>query len=60
MKMSQSKTRLLELNARLAQNLTDKGVKASSDESQSIHAIALMIVGYKVGTHKEIELQILQ
>lgn len=31
--MSQSKTRLLELNARLAQNLVDKGVEATSDET---------------------------
>lgn len=31
--MSQSKERLLELNARLAQNLTDKGVEATADET---------------------------
>lgn len=31
--MSQSKTRLLELNARLAQNLVDKGVEATADET---------------------------
>ncbi len=31
--MSQSKQRLLELNARLAQNLTDKGVEATADET---------------------------
>lgn len=31
--MSQSKRRLLELNARLAQNLTDKDVEATADET---------------------------
>lgn len=31
--MSQSKARLLELNARLAQNLTDKGIEATADET---------------------------
>ena len=29
--MSQSKIRLLELNAQLAQNLNDKGVEATAD-----------------------------
>ena len=31
--MSQSKQRLLELNSRLAQTLTDKGVEATADET---------------------------
>lgn len=34
--MSQSKIRLLELNARLAQNLNDKGVEATADETTTV------------------------
>lgn len=59
--MSQSKRRLLELNARLAQNLTDKDVEATADETTTTLVDKVVDIpdkydeGYSTGYNKGYE-----
>ena len=47
--MSQSKQRLLKLNARLAQNLADKGVEATAEETTT--ALVEKVKSIELGTN---------